>query len=170
MELVHPDLAADERATLEQFLDFYRAVMLRKVGGLEAADMARAPLGTTSLTLGGLIKHLALVEDSWFQETLLGGPMPEPWASAPFDSDHDWDFHSASEDSPAELARLYSEACARSRRAAATFESLDAEAARQRKGQPISLRWIFVHMIEETARHAGHADLIREAIDGTAGD
>jgi uncharacterized damage-inducible protein DinB len=155
---------------LEQFLDYYRAVMLRKLDGLGANDSARTPIESTSLTIGGLIKHLALVEDTWFQEVLLGASLPEPWSDAPFDTDPDWDFQSAAEDSPMSLRRLYLDACARSRRAAATIDSLDHKSALGRGGRPISLRWIFVHMIEETARHAGHADLLRESIDGVTGD
>ena len=99
----------------------------------------------------------------------LGLEYSEPWAGAPFDEDPDWDFHSAVDDPMADTVVLYQEACARSRE---IFDdaALDDHAARERDGKPISMRWIMLHMIEETARHAGHADLLREAIDGETGD
>lgn len=171
MERIDPDQQADERTTLGQFLDLQRATMLMKLEGLGRADAAR-PHPPTTLTLVGLAKHLALNEDSWFQEVFLGRPLPEPWASAPFDEDPDWELHSAVDDEPGAVAALYREACARSRAVLAEAPSLDelsVEASR-RDGRAFSLRWIVLHMIEETARHVGHADLLREAIDGAVGE
>lgn len=95
---------------------------------------------------------------------------PQPWASAPFDTDEDWDFHSAAEDTPDALRDLYAAACERSRRANASLD-LDSFAPNvDYYGNRYNLRWALVHLIEETARHAGHADLIRESIDGAVGD
>ena len=168
-----PDLAADELTTLVQFLDFHRATLVEKVSGLDAAQLATASAPPSTMTLGGLVKHLALVEDDWFQVRLLGLPDPAPWADAPFDDDPDWEWHSAAQDTPAALLALYAAACARSRDAVAAvdgdLERLSVTTDRQTGGH-YSLRWILVHMIEETARHAGHLDLMREQIDGKTGD
>lgn len=156
---------------ITQFLDYHRATLLGKLEGLTVVQLNQA-VPSSSLTLAGLVKHLALVEDSWFQDTFLGGELPEPWLSAPFDSDPDWDFHSAADDDPDALVGLYRVACERSRAAEQQAASLDVESAKndRRTGSKFNLRWIMLHMIEETARHNGHADLLREAIDGTTGE
>jgi uncharacterized damage-inducible protein DinB len=168
-----PDLVGDELTLLSQFLEFHRATLVDKVSGLSAEQLATRAVPSSAITLGGMLKHLALVEDDWFQVRLLGRPDPEPWASAPFDDDRDWDWHSAADDTPEELLDLYASACARSRCAVAEvdgdLERLSANVDRH-TGGPFSLRWIMIHMIEETARHNGHVDLIREAIDGVAGE
>jgi uncharacterized damage-inducible protein DinB len=171
MERRDPALAADEMTTLGQFLDYHRDTLLMKIEGLSQEQLGRQ-IPSSSLTLAGLVKHLALVEDSWFQEDMLGREMPEPWASAPFADDPDWDFHSAPDDTPDELVALYRAACERSREAVREVGDLDAlSAVKSRKeGTPFSLRWIVLHMIEETARHNGHADLLRESIDGVTGE
>ena len=120
----------------------------------------------------GLAKHLALVEDSWFQDRFLGHGETEPWASAPFDDDPDWEFHSALDDEPKYLVELYEAAGDRSRSAVNGAQSLDQLSAKadRKTGGRFNLRWIMLHLIEETARHNGHADLLREAIDGAAGE
>jgi uncharacterized damage-inducible protein DinB len=168
-----PDLVGDELTLLSQFLEFHRATLVDKVSGLSAEQLATRAVPSSAITLGGMLKHLALVEDDWFQVRLLGRPDPEPWASAPFDDDRDWDWHSAADDTPEELLDLYASACARSRSAVAEvdgdLERLSVKVDRH-TGGPFSLRWIMIHMIEETARHNGHVDLIREAIDGVAGE
>jgi hypothetical protein len=92
MPRVDPPLRGDETTLLSGFLDLQRATMLRKVAGLDKGQLGHAAVPTTSLTLAGLIKHLALVEDSWLQEVFLGRELPEPWAGAPFDEDPDWEF------------------------------------------------------------------------------
>jgi len=168
---IHPPLQADEFASLSAFLDRQRATVLRKVNGLNKEQLGRAAVPTTTLTLGGLVKHLALVEDSWLQEVFLGRTLPEPWASAPLDDDPDWEFHSARGAEPGELIGLYVAAVERGREVMAAAESLEQLSAKpeQREGKPFSMRWILLHLIEETARHAGHADLLREAVDGQTG-
>jgi uncharacterized damage-inducible protein DinB len=160
----------DERTMVCEFLDDQRSIFTSKVSGLSAEQMGRR-IAASTMTLAGLVKHLAFVEDSWFQDDFLGLGDPEPWASAPFDEDNDWEWHSAVDDEPAYLLDLYLVACERSRAAVKAAVSLDALAAKadRRTGGPISLRWIMLHMIEETARHNGHADLLREAIDGATG-
>ncbi|BCJ75879.1 mini-circle protein [Catellatospora sp. IY07-71] len=160
-----PDIAADERDTLEQFLDFHRYCVLSALDGLSDDDAAAQLLPATNLTIGGIIKHLARVEDGWFQEKLLGVPMPEPWASAPHDTQPGWEFHFSRDDSVPELRALYVAACQRSRHAASTCPNLSHRAAKPSFGAgPVSLRWILVHMIEETAQHRGHLDLLRDVL------
>jgi hypothetical protein len=155
---------------LQGFLDYYRAVMVRKAQGLSPEQLA-IRLGPSELTLGGLIKHLAYAEDVWFDYRLLGKERGEPWASVDWEADPDWAIHSAAGDEPEAIFRLYDEACERSRAAVATVGDLDTIAELpNRRGEYFSLRWILLHMIEETARHAGHADLLRESIDGATGD
>jgi uncharacterized damage-inducible protein DinB len=159
-----PEVAADERTTLEQFLDFHRGRVLEVLADTSDADAARAFLPATKLTIGGIVKHLGHVEDIWFQKKLLGVAMPEPWASAAWDADRDWDFNSAQHDSVEQIRALYLAACERSRAAAGAFPHLDSLAAQPSFGAgPVSLRWIFLHMIEETAQHRGHLDLLRDA-------
>jgi hypothetical protein len=156
---------ADERTALEQFLDQYRHIVTSKLADDQAHASAHV-LPVTDPTVGGIVKHLAWAEDRWFQGKLLGLELPEPWASAPLTEDPDWPFHSSRHDSVDEVLSLYSSARTRSRAAADRFDSLDAVAAVPSFGKgPVNLRWIFVHMIDETARHAGHLDLLRDAID-----
>ncbi len=164
-----PDSAADERTTLNQFLDYQRDTLLLKTDGLTGEQLGRR-LPPSSLTLGGLLKHLALVEDIWIQHRFLGLPQREPWASAPWAEDPDWEFHSAERDDPAQLRALYRATCDRSRLAVAAAGLDDRSVAVDREGEHRSLRWILVHLIEETARHNGHADLLREAVDGSVGE
>lgn len=154
-----------------QYLDLHRATLVSRVAGLTQEQLGRT-LAPSTLTLAGLIKHLALVEDSWFIEDMTGDALPEPWRSAPFDDDPDWELHSAVDDSPEELLALYAAACSRSRAIVARIGDLDAlSAGVSKRGEGhFSLRWIMLHMIEETARHNGHADLIRESIDGLTGE
>jgi hypothetical protein len=169
MERVNPRFAADELTTMTGFLDYQRATLLRKTEGLDAEQLRRR-LPTSTLTLAGLLKHLAFVEDDWIQVDFLGYPASEPWASAPWDEDRDWDFHSAERDDPDELRALCLAACDRTRLAVAAHD-LDALAAgTDLRGQHWSLAWILNHLLEETARHNGHADLLRDSIDGSVGE
>ena len=108
---------ADERQMLSDLLDWYRGAVVRKLHGISLATLRTSPVGSGT-TIAGLVKHLALVEDSWFDDRFAGSAEPEPWASAPFDADPDWEFHSAVEDSIEALIALYDVSCARSRRAA----------------------------------------------------
>ncbi|MDQ6615034.1 MAG: DinB family protein [Actinomycetota bacterium] len=166
-----PEPAAGERRSLEQFLDYQRATLLHKTIGLDAEQMRRR-LPPSELTLAGLLKHVALVEDDWIQVRFLGRPDAElePWGSAPWDQDRDWEFHSAVSDGPDELRDLYRAACARSRAAIARADLATLSVGADRDGCHWSLRWILLHLIEETARHNGHADLLRQAIDGEVGE
>ncbi|MCA1713557.1 MAG: DinB family protein [Actinobacteria bacterium] len=171
VERIDPELRANERTMLEQYLDFQRATMLWKTEGL-ADDQMRQTAAASSLTLAGLLKHLALVEDHWFRVILLGEDPDELWRDIDWDADPDWEFRTAADDTREELVALYERTCAASRDAVASRDSLDALSAKpsRRTAEPFTLRWILLHMIEETARHNGHADILREAIDGTTGE
>jgi predicted enzyme related to lactoylglutathione lyase/uncharacterized damage-inducible protein DinB len=157
---------ASEEQQLAGMLDWYRAAVLRKVEGIARATATTSPV-RSGTTIAGLVKHLALVEDSWFHYRFAGLPEPEPWASAPWDDDPDWEFHSAVDDTFEDLVALYQDACARSRSAAAGHE-LDATAVNSER--EFTLRFAYVHLLEETARHAGHLDILREFLDGTTGE
>jgi uncharacterized damage-inducible protein DinB len=168
-----PPEAADEVGTLLGFLDYQRATFAWKTAGLDAAGMA-ATVGASTMTLGGMTKHLALVESSWFCEWLRGLEAEAPWKDVDWEADRDWEWRTAAEDAPEELRRLWSASVARSRAMvdeALSEGGLDQLAKREvDKPWKPSLRWILVHMIEEYARHNGHADLIRESIDGETGE
>ena len=168
-----PPLDGDELATLLGFLDYQRATFAWKFGGLGAEGL-RATVGASTMTLGGMVKHLALVEDGWFWQSLHGRPLPPPWDTADFGADPDWEWHTAAEQSPEELRALWEAAVARSRAAVAEAlgeGGLDRTALRRwPDGRAPSLRWALCHMIEEYARHNGHADLIRESVDGSTGE
>jgi uncharacterized damage-inducible protein DinB len=170
VERVDPPVAADEGATLLGFLDYQRDTLRLKTAGLNAVqlDISLAP---STMTLGGMLKHLAFVEHWWFRCVFTGRDYGEPWASVDWRTDADWDWHSAAEDTPEELRALLDREVAASDeviRAAADLGQLSVH--RGRAGSPFSLRWILAHMIEEYARHNGHADLIREWIDGEVGE
>jgi L-amino acid N-acyltransferase YncA len=160
---------SDEVTNLTRFLDEHREIFRRKAGGLDH-DQLTQTLPPSDLTLGGMVKHLAFVEDWWFGRTLMG-EQAEPWASVDWEADDDWDWHSAADDTPEQLWELWQQAVTRSREAVAVDPSPEREAARLRRtGEPLALRWILAHMVEEYARHNGHADLIRQSIDGQMGD
>jgi uncharacterized damage-inducible protein DinB len=159
-----------ERELLVAFLDYYRELLIDKASGL-TDEQLHTPLPPSDLTLGGLINHMAVVEDDWFVGDIAGRELPEPWASAPWDEDRDWELTTASEVPTEELFRRYRDAIARSNEILAGVDDLDQMSARtDRNGDPWSVRWIMIHMIEETARHCGHADLIRESLDGSKGN
>ena len=168
-----PPINAGETETLLGFLDYQRATLAWKCRGLDAAGL-QAKVGTSSLTLGGLLKHMALVEDGWFSRALYGGDRQPPFDAVDWKATPDWDFDSAAGDTPEQLFGLWEEAVARSRRNVAeelAGGGLDRLAVRAwPDGSKPNLRWILCHMIEEYARHNGHADLLREAVDGETGE
>jgi uncharacterized damage-inducible protein DinB len=168
-----PPLAADEAATLLGFLDFQRATLAWKCAGLDAAGL-QATVAASSMTLGGLLKHLAYVEDVWCSRRLHGRDPAPPWDTVDWQADPDWDWHSAAEDTPEQLRALWQDAVARSRALVAQALAdggLERLARRGRAdGRAPSLRWILVHLVEEYARHNGHADLLRESVDGLTGE
>lgn len=168
-----PPLAAAEVDTLLGFLEFQRSTLRWKAEGLDAVGLA-ATVAASSMTIGGILKHMALVEDIWFSRSLYDHEAAGPWNEVDWKADRDWEWHSASRDSPAQLLAMWQEAVDRSRALtdqALASSGLDQLAKRTwPDGRAPSLRWIVVHMIEEYARHNGHADLFRELIDGTTGE
>jgi len=164
---------ADDATTLRAFLDHHRDTLRWKCSGLTQEQLAQS-LPPSDMTLGGMMKHLALVESDWWESDLAGGDLMPPFDTVDWKADGDWEWHSAKDDTPQELRALFDEAV---RRADAIIDQslasggLDAESVRPnpRTGEPFSLRFILVHMIEEYARHNGHADLIRQSIDGQTG-
>jgi pimeloyl-ACP methyl ester carboxylesterase/uncharacterized damage-inducible protein DinB len=168
-----PPLAAGEVETLLGFLDYQRATLAWKCGGVDAAGL-QVTTAATEMTLGGLLKHLAYVEDSWFSRSLFDRTPAPPWDTVDWSADQDWDWHSAADDSPEQLFTLWQESVARSRAAVAEALAdggLDRLAQRRwADGRAPNLRWIVCHMIEEYARHNGHADLLREVVDGETGE
>jgi uncharacterized damage-inducible protein DinB len=165
-----PDPIGGERELLGQYLDFQRQTVLAKTDGLDREQMNRRQ-EPSALTLAGLLYHLALVEESWLEVRFLGLPRREPWAGVDFDADPEWEFRTGAELEPEQLRQRYRQACVRSRQAAAQADGLDQLSVQPlRDGRRFTLRWVLLHLLEETARHAGHADLLREAIDGTVGE
>jgi hypothetical protein len=168
-----PPIAADEKATILGFLDYQRATMAWKCRGLDATGL-QVKVAASSMTLGGMLKHLAYVEDYWFSQRLHGNDRRPPFDTVDWKADPDWDWHSAAEDTPEQLFALWQDSVARSRSMigeALADGGLEGLARRPwPNGESPSLRWILVHMIEEYGRHNGHADLIRESIDGETGE
>ena len=168
-----PPAAADEAATLLGFLDYQRQTFAWKCGGLDSAALQRT-VGVSTMTLGGLLKHLAYVEEDWFAGCLLGQPAGAPWNAVDWAADRDWEWHSAGDDPPEYLYGLWHAAVESARSCVAqalASGGLDQLAVRAwPDGRAPSLRWILCHLIEEYARHNGHADLIRESIDGVTGE
>ena len=168
-----PPVASGEVETLLGFLDFQRATLGWRTSGLDRHGLA-ATVAASTMTLGGLLKHMAWVEDYWFSCRLHGNEPDSAWAGVDWDADHDWEWHSAADDEPDALRALWEDASNRSRALTATaldVGGLDQLAATPwANGESPSLRWIVVHMIEEYARHNGHADLLRESVDGQTGE
>ena len=170
---IGPPVAGDEAATMIGSLERQRAIFAWKTGGLDAAGL-RATVGPSAMTLGGLVKHLALVEDHYFSVRLWDRPPHPPFDEVDFDADPDWEWRTAADDSPDDLYRLWHEAVARSRAAvteAVADGGLDRLVAQSwPDGRTPSLRRTLVDLIEEYARHVGHADLLRESVDGLVGE
>lgn len=168
-----PPFAGTEVGHLVGALQRLRATFRWKADGLDSAGL-NTRIGASALTLGGLLKHLAVVEDHTFQTKLHGTPLGSQWAVEQWDHPWNWPFTSAAADSPAELYELFDAAVARSRATlAAAMESggLDRHAhITDTDGAPVSLRRLVVDLVEEYGRHTGHADLLREAVDGRVGE
>ncbi len=176
MERHDPPTSGSEAELLIAFLDFHRDTLRGKTEGLDAAALDQR-LPPSAMTLGGLLKHLAQVEDWWFGQVFADNPPAEPWASVDWDADADWEWHSAAQDTPEELRALFDEAVAASDRILhdalahpSALESLSRRTFRSDPSRTHSLRWILLHLVEEYARHNGHADLLREAVDGQVGE
>jgi uncharacterized damage-inducible protein DinB len=168
-----PPPNAGETDTLLGFLEYQRATLAWKCAGLDDTGLS-VTVAASSMTLGGMLKHLAYVEDLWFSRSLHGRDPWPPWDTMDWKADQDSDWHSAAEDTPEQLLTLWQDAVARSR-SLVTEALADGGLERPARrtwpdGRAPSLRWILCHMIEEYARHNGHADLLRESIDGLTGE
>lgn len=155
--------SADERGLLIQFLEFQRDTLLWKVDGLTRAQLT-ASHTPSGMSLLGLIKHMAYVERNWFQIRFLGRPLSVPWRAG----DPGGDFRIEQDEAPDAILAFYVREVEESRRIVEDSPSIDALAVNGEAQH--SLRWILLHMIEETARHCGHADFMREFTDGTTGE
>jgi uncharacterized damage-inducible protein DinB len=166
-ERPQPPYTGDERATLTGFLDLQRATLEWKCDGLSDEQLRRRPLPTSAMSLLGLVRHLADVELNWFRVSLDGqSAFPHYWHRGSDGSDIDWEVEMAD---VAESFGAWREEVDHARRIVAASETLDRSFDHPYDG-PVTLRWILNHMIEEYARHNGHADLMREAIDGAVGE
>lgn len=167
---IDPDPEGSELMLLGQYLDYQRETMLSKVQGLTRAQLVTAH-SPSDLTLSGLLYHLALVEEDWTEVRFAGLAERQPWATVDWEADPNWEFRTAVGLDPEQLLSRYREACERSRAVVSDATGLDQLSVKKlRDGRHFSLRWVLLHLIEETARHVGHADLLREAIDGTVGE
>jgi hypothetical protein len=168
-----PPFAGTEVEHLVGALDRLRATFRWKADGLDETGL-RARVGASSLTLGGLLKHLAAVEDYMFTTKLSGEPIGAPWDTMGGDGGNDWEFSSAAHDTPEQLYALWDGAVERSRarlHAALAGGGLDQLVhVSGPDSSPASLRRLVCDLIEEYGRHTGHADLLREAVDGRVGE
>jgi hypothetical protein len=161
---VNPPRVADERAMYQAWLDFHRGTLRWKCSGLTDAQLKTASVKPSRLTLLGLLRHMSEVERWWFRTSAAGMELPDLYCP---DDDADGDFDSVADAVVEQDHATYKTECEAADDAVRAM-SLD-DTFVGRKG-PVSLRWVYVHMIEEYARHNGHADLLRECIDGATGD
>ncbi|WP_074405357.1 DinB family protein [Mycolicibacterium fortuitum] len=160
-----PPMNADERTTLESWLEFYRATLALRCEGLNEEQLRSAPVPPSELTLLGLVQHAAEVERNWFRRVLTGEDAAPIFG--PRDPDgHDGGFEVSAHSSFRDAVQIWQDEIKQARLNCATRE-LDGTAPFM--GGEVSLRWIYIHMIAEYARHCGHADLVRERIDGHVG-
>ena len=169
-----PPFTGDERGAVFGALERLRTTFRWKCAHLDAVGLT-ARTASSSLTLGGLLKHLAVQEDFCFQVKILGESMPAPWDMSLWETQGgDWEFDSAASDTPAELYELWDTSVARSRTAVAAIDArggLDAPAAQTLPdGSHPNIRRVVMDLVEEYGRHTGHADILREAVDGRSGE
>jgi hypothetical protein len=155
MDRTERPLRADEATTLRAFLDYHRDTFRMKCSGLTQAQLAQA-LPPSDMTLGGMMKHLAVVDQTWFEDDFLSRGWMPPFDTVDWEADPDWEWHTAKDDTPEQLFALFDEAVRRS-------DSVLDEAL---SPGGVGLDGL---SLEEYARHNGHADLIRESIDGQTG-
>jgi uncharacterized damage-inducible protein DinB len=161
-----PKTINPERAALEDWLRFHRQTLLVKCAGLTAEQLKTAAVEPSNLSLLGLVRHMAEVERSWFRRGFAGLDAGYLYCS---EDDRDGDFDNVADaDAEADFATYRAECAAADE--AATGHGLDETFRHRRTGTRFDLRWVYLHMIEEYARHNGHADLLRERIDGVVGD
>ena len=167
-ERARPAQDAGELEMLTGWLEHHRGILIWKCENLTAEQLRRRAVPPSTLSLLGLVRHMAEVERGWFQQVFLGEDVPDLYDRS---ADEDADFNDVDEADAAEAFSAFERECAVSRQVLAQASSLDVLSRRpsERTGQPFSLRWIATHMIEEYARHNGHADLLRECVDGSTG-
>ncbi len=171
-----PPSDAGEAETLLGFLDFLRATFEWKTRGLSTQQLHQQMDHPSTMTLGGMMKHLAVVEDLWFTTVAAHEAWPQVWDELNANYDGEWEWASAAHDSADDLRALWAGSVERSHEVVSRLLSHDSTQALATthpawEGQPdVSLRWILTHMVEEYGRHSGHADLLREAIDGHTGE
>jgi len=163
---VDPSRRGGELELLSEFLDYHRATLQMKCADLDEEQLKRRAVPTTGLTLLGLVRHLTDVERAWFIRTLDGRPAPPQYFSA---EDPDGEFDTLGSHPVEEVWRRYHAAVNEARTVVASFPAAEEPARSAGADQP-NVRWVLLHMIEEYARHNGHADLLRQAIDGEAGE
>jgi uncharacterized damage-inducible protein DinB len=164
-ERVAPPLIAGEREMLRAYLDFHRSTLAMKCDGLSDDDLRRQSMPPSTLSLLGLVRHMAEVERTWFRRVIAGEDIPLVWSP-------DGDFqaaYDASQASRSEAFDAWHEEVRHARRIEAEAESLDVTGHQARWGEDVSLRLVMLHLIHEYARHNGHADFLREGVDGTVG-
>lgn len=166
-ERSEPTFDAAERPMLEGWLDYHRETMAMKCAGLTDAQLREASVPPSAFTLLGLLRHMAEVERGWFREVLAGEELPELYST---EEDPDGEFHVTEADTWAEADAAWRAEIAAARKNAAAYRLDDFSQGVGSAGEAFSLRWIYLHMIEEYARHNGHADLVRERVDGATGD
>ncbi|MEV0029859.1 DinB family protein [Nocardia sp. NPDC050793] len=159
-------LVAGERPMLQAWLDRHRATLLWKCTGLDAEQLRSRPLAPSGLSLLGLVRHMSEVERGWFRIAAAGAPLDYLYCS---EVNPDGDFDDIADADPEDAFAVYHREVRAADAAVATLP-LDHTFARPLRTAVFSLRWVYVHMIEEYARHNGHADLLRERIDGRTGD
>src|SRR4051812_42849058 len=164
-ERIDPPHVADERTMLTSQLDWQRATLQQKCDGLSDEQLRAASAPPSKMSLLGLVRHMAEVERSWFRMRFAGEPIQWIWVT---DEDPDAEFDHVADADVEEAFSAWREQIEAARRIVAEAGSLDETFEHPRHGT-VSLRWVLVHMIEEYARHNGHADLIRERIDGATG-
>jgi uncharacterized damage-inducible protein DinB len=166
---VPPAQNAGELEMLTGWLEHHRRILMWKCEDLTPEQLRQRAIPPSTLSLLGLVRHMAEVERGWFRAVFLGEDVPDLYDRS---ADEDADFNGVDEADPAEAFDAFKQECAASRQAVAQAPSLDvlSQGTSERTGQPWSLRWIVTHMIEEYARHNGHADLLRERVDGSIGD
>lgn len=165
-ERPEPSLTGSERDTLGAFLDFHRATLAWKCDGVPPDRLRERTVPPSTLSLLGLVRHLTDVERGWFRVCLAGEDVvPYYWSA----DDRDGDFDNVDHADVADAFARWEAECESSRRIVASFGSLDDLASEVDK-EPVTVRWVLVHLIEEYARHNGHADLLRERIDGQTGE
>ncbi|MFX4273222.1 DinB family protein [Propionibacteriaceae bacterium Y1685] len=159
-------MTGGERELLEHWLELYRVTVLHKIAGLEPEQLAQRSVPPSTLSLVGVVRHLAEVEAYWLREVLHGEDVDDIWSTR---ESPDGDIDDANAETAAADVARYQQEVELARARQADWQDLDGPVRGERRGKPLNLRWILTHLIEEYARHLGHMDLLREAVDGATG-